>query len=168
MSRSEINHSRQFFFLMIVMIMATAAWAAEQNPSFAPTCVLAQNGKPRLPIVIDSHATPALREAAKTLANYLGRISGATFDLTTADLTADTEGLIVAVASSYPVPAVQSHFRDNSLEASERYLLRTSPRRVLLVGATEMAVRHAVWDFLYRLGHRQFFPGNVWEIIPKI
>ena len=38
---------------------------------------------------------------------------------------------------------------------------------VLVVGATDLAVEHAVWDLLYRLGHRQFFPGATWEVIPK-
>jgi hypothetical protein len=28
-------------------------------------------------------------------------------------------------------------------------------------------VKHAVWDFLYRLGHRQFFPGEKWEVVPQ-
>ena len=28
--------------------------------------------------------------------------------------------------------------------------------------------RHAVWDLLYRLGYRQFFPGETWEVIPNV
>jgi hypothetical protein len=35
------------------------------------------------------------------------------------------------------------------------------------VGATDQAVVHAVWDLLYRLGHRQFFPGAAWEVVPR-
>ena len=35
-----------------------------------------------------------------------------------------------------------------------------------LLGASDLAVTHAVWDLLYRLGYRQFFPGRVWEVIP--
>ena len=35
-----------------------------------------------------------------------------------------------------------------------------------LLGASDLAVQHAVWDLLYRLGHRQFFPGPAWEVIP--
>ena len=26
---------------------------------------------------------------------------------------------------------------------------------------------HAVWDFLHRLGYRQFFPGETWEVVPS-
>jgi len=37
---------------------------------------------------------------------------------------------------------------------------------VCLLGATDTAVDYAVWDFLYRLGYRRYFPGERWEIIP--
>jgi hypothetical protein len=36
-----------------------------------------------------------------------------------------------------------------------------------VIGATELAVEDAVWDLLYRLGYRQFFPGGHWEVIPQ-
>jgi hypothetical protein len=26
---------------------------------------------------------------------------------------------------------------------------------------------HAAWDLLHRLGYRQFFPGETWEVIPE-
>ncbi|MFW6061108.1 MAG: DUF4838 domain-containing protein, partial [Phycisphaeraceae bacterium] len=29
------------------------------------------------------------------------------------------------------------------------------------------ATEHAVWDLLHRLGHRQFFPGRTWEVVPE-
>ena len=38
---------------------------------------------------------------------------------------------------------------------------------LLLVGASDAAVSHAVWDLLYRLGYRQFFPGKNWEVVPQ-
>ena len=46
-------------------------------------------------------------------------------------------------------------------------MLRTHAKGAYLVGATEEGVRNAVWDFLFRLGYRQFFPGKNWEIVPK-
>lgn len=29
-------------------------------------------------------------------------------------------------------------------------------------------MHHAVWDLLCRLGHRQFFPGETWEVVPRL
>src|SRR5262249_31358711 len=36
-----------------------------------------------------------------------------------------------------------------------------------VIGTTDTAVEYAVWDLLYRLGHRQFFPGTAWEVVPR-
>ncbi|MBL8828957.1 MAG: DUF4838 domain-containing protein [Planctomycetaceae bacterium] len=49
----------------------------------------------------------------------------------------------------------------------ENYLLRSHTNGLLLLGSTELAVRHAVWDLLHRIGYRQYFPGKHWEIVPR-
>ena len=49
----------------------------------------------------------------------------------------------------------------------EDYVLKSHSKGVYLVGTTELAVEHATWDFLHRLGYRQFFPGEHWEIVPQ-
>lgn len=49
----------------------------------------------------------------------------------------------------------------------EAYLLRSHAQGVYVIGATELAVQHAVWDLLHRLGYRQFFPGRTWEVVPN-
>ncbi len=38
----------------------------------------------------------------------------------------------------------------------------------VLLGASDLAVSHAIWDLLYRLGYRQYFPGANWEVIPPV
>lgn len=50
----------------------------------------------------------------------------------------------------------------------ERYQIRTDGHSVRMRGATPLALEHAVWDFLHRLGYRQFFPGKTWEVIPTL
>lgn len=50
----------------------------------------------------------------------------------------------------------------------ERYTIRSTSRGIELEGTTELAVRHAVWDLLHRLGYRQFFPGPTWEVVPRL
>ena len=49
----------------------------------------------------------------------------------------------------------------------EAYIFRSHKDGLYVVGATEPAVEHAVWDLLYRLGYRQYFPGRTWEVIPR-
>jgi hypothetical protein len=48
----------------------------------------------------------------------------------------------------------------------ENYLLRSHANGLLLLGSTDLAVRHAVWDTLHRIGYRQYFPGKHWEFVP--
>jgi hypothetical protein len=49
----------------------------------------------------------------------------------------------------------------------EEYILRSRSDALYLIGATDLAVQDAVWDLLYRVGYRQFFPGETWEVIPE-
>jgi hypothetical protein len=41
-------------------------------------------------------------------------------------------------------------------------------RQVWLKGATPLAVRHATFTFLEKLGCRWFFPGKTWEVVSRI
>ena len=47
------------------------------------------------------------------------------------------------------------------------YVLKSHEQGVYVIGTTDLAVEHAVWDLLYRVGYRQYFPGPTWEIVPR-
>ena len=50
----------------------------------------------------------------------------------------------------------------------EHYRLLSSKANGLLIEAeTSLGLQHGVWDVLHRIGYRQFFPGETWEVIPK-
>src|SRR5690606_7739416 len=104
---------------------------------------------------------------AQTLADYLQKISGAAFavDANAKVLSANTGGIAIGTVADFPDLAPQFDVTDPT--KTEDYLLRSHADGVLLVGASDLAVRHAVWDLLYRLGYRQFFPGETWEVIPS-
>lgn len=131
------------------------------TPAFAEaeTARLASSGRALLPIVVAPDAAPRVRRAAGALAEYLQKITGASFDVQAGD---GSRGIVVGTSTQFPVlggPAAQGD--------REAYGIRTRRERVALVGASEDAVEHAVWDFLFRLGYRQFFPGERWEVIPR-
>lgn len=128
----------------------------------AEAVLLAADGQARLPIVIGPQASEPIQAAAATLADYLQRISGAAFTVTRGDGSA---GLVLGVPADFSALPVQPAFPGGAF-GREDYLLRSAADGVWLLGASELGVRHAVWDLLYRLGHRQFFPGTVWEVIP--
>lgn len=150
-------------FAAAVLLLASSLRAAP------PTVTLADGGQARWPVIVAPGASEAVRGAAATLGDYLGRITGARFETQPGD---GTRGIVVGRAAEFPALARQIAdsgvtFAPDDATRREEYLLRTHEQGAWLLGATDLAVRHAVWDCLYRLGHRQYFPGAKWEIVPS-
>ena len=134
-------------------------------PAIGASVELAIAGKPALPVVVSSGASERVRKAAATLADYLGRISGGHFEVTTGE---GKNGIAVGLLSDFPALKISEPWDKNDITRREDYLLRSTSSGLLVIGSTELAVEDATWDLLYRLGYRQFFPGEHWEVIPKI
>jgi len=147
--------------LSLLLLFNSLAPAAESSP----VTRLAADGKALQPIVIAEQATPRVKKAAETLAQYLGQIASAPFEVTTGN---GTIGIAVGQASDFPELKLSNNLNAEGPARLEQYLLRSHERGLYVIGASELAVEHAVWDLLYRLGHRQFFPGEVWEVVPNV
>ncbi len=157
----------------LLFLMATGLCGALTSPvgslcspssSSPPAVLLASNGQSQLPIVVGTNASPRVRAAASTLLQYLSRISNAPFSLQEGS---GPRGILVGQPESFPLLENQPTF-DLSPFNRETYILRSTPEGLLLLGATDLAVEHAVWDLLDRFGYRQFFPGPIWELIPHL
>lgn len=134
--------------LLLLLAASTAAtWAADGDRT-----VLADQGQAKLAIVLPANASERTQATGQTLADYLQRISGAEFTV-----ARDGAGIQLKLAETPPA---------NTYER-EAYRLVSTGSGLILEGASELALEHATWDLLYRLGHRQFFPGATWEVIPK-
>jgi hypothetical protein len=144
--------------LMLSLVGATCQHCAEE-------VVLASDNKAAQRIIVAANASPRVRSAADTLARYLKQISGADFQLGDSD---GAVGIAVGTAADFPKLPFAEQLTVHDIPSRERYVLRTHSQGVYIIGATSLAVEHAVWNFLYRLGYRQFFPGEVWEIVPKL
>lgn len=127
---------------------------------------LSGEGKALLPIRIAANATPRVRTAARTLAAYLKQMSGVEFVVETArSFSVDGQGIMVGLFSEFEtLPGAPQNV---NREYGEEYILRSHAGGVVVAGASELGVENAVWDMLYRLGYRQFFPGDKWEIVPR-
>jgi len=136
----------------------------EAKPSNAPSFVIAQGGEARAAITVSSQADEKTREAATTLAEMLGRISGGEFSVMVGD---GSSGIVVGTVTEFPALAGGVDFAPDDPTRRDEYLMRSQTDSLRLIGATPLAARHAVWDLLYRLGYRQYFPGETWEIIPE-
>lgn len=124
---------------------------------------LSANERAMQAITIAPAASEESKELAKTLAGYLQRITGANFAVKTGD---GQSGIVLGTSQEFPALGLQGEFAPDDLTRREEYLLRSHANGVWLIGATGLAVEHAMWDFLHRLGYRQFFPGAHWEIVP--
>jgi len=144
---------------MIFLVLLSPVYAAKPV-----TITSARGGMALQPVVVSPAASPRVKQAAQSLADYLGKMSGAPFTVIAGDGTA---GLAVGRPEDFPALKLTTLFNPADLNGREDYLLRSHGKGIYLLGATEMAVEYAVWDLLYRLGYRQYFPGPTWEIMPK-
>ena len=151
------------FILRVFVPCLQGFWTASTSWQGAISPGIAADKQACLPIVVGEKATERTKAAAQALADYLGRISGAAFNVTHGDGAA---GLVVGVPGDFTNLPFNASFPDRS-RGREDYLLRSAAGGVWLLGATDLAVQHAVWDLLYRLGYRQFFPGPAGEVSPN-
>src|SRR5262245_33699610 len=76
-----------------------AAFAAEKDRPAPVTAQLARAGRAVVPVVTAPGASQRVRRIAKTLADYLGEISGGTFTIETGDGLA---GIAVGLPEDFP------------------------------------------------------------------
>lgn len=143
--------------LLLLRLSLPAAGAENQRDQ---GLTIARAGQPLISVTTDEQADPAVVESATTLAQMLSRIIGQPVSVGTGASTA-------AAAIHLQISADLSAGAADPRLAADRYRFQTSSHRLLIQGATSAAVRHAVWDVLHRLGHRQYFPHADWEITPR-
>lgn len=147
---------RPFLIAAVAWTLLAPARAAE------PNVALSAGNQPRLAVITGPQASEETRRAAAELTAYLGKLSGAEFKQQTGD---GSQGLVVGRPADFNRLPFELKFAADPFHREE-YVLRSHPQGLYLLGASDLAVSHAVWDLLYRLGYRQFFPGETWEVIP--
>ena len=125
---------------------------------------IASGGRAQFAVVIGEKASASTRATAHELARYLSRIAAAEFPVETGE---GSRGIVVGAASDFSKLPFKTEFGSGPF-AREEYVLRSTSDGLWLVGASDLAASHAAWDLLHRLGYRQFFPGETWEIVPEI
>lgn len=125
--------------------------------------VLAEAGRAALPVVTAEGADPETVAAADALAETLGRMGRAEFERAAG---AELPAIRVGTKDDFAEAPYAERFSDDPF-ASEAYAIHSGKTGLWLIGATPAAVKNAVWDLLFRLGYRQFFPGKTWEVVPE-
>ena len=157
--------NRSFLACLLVLILTViSSVAASIPPATGIPVRLAENTNALLPIVIGDKASERTKKDAVTLADYLQQMSGATFTVKAGDGAA---GIVIGVPADFTKLPLQPGFPGGPF-GREEYLLQSRKGGLWLLGATDLAVDHAIWDLLYHFGYRQFFPGKAWEIVPTL
>lgn len=147
-----------------VLVWLTALFSGSADGR-AAAVQLASDGRAKLVVVVSTNAGDGIRRSAEQLAAQLSRIAGAAFSVTNGD---GATGIAVGRAADFPALELKTDWDPGDITRREDYLLRSHAKGLFVLGATELAVEDAVWDLLHRLGYRQFFPGEHWEIVPGI
>jgi Domain of unknown function (DUF4838) len=130
-------------------------WGASGATASASPTTLPGPGGTALPVVVPEKAGEGQTKTARTLSTTLERIFSIPFP-------------VVEAAEGPSIRLVLEGGSAPSAFTREDYTIRTEPGGVVLTGVTELALRHAAWDLLHRIGYRQYFPGAAWEVVPKL
>ncbi|MGM0487797.1 MAG: DUF4838 domain-containing protein [Planctomycetota bacterium] len=133
------------------------------NPALAET-VLADQGAARMPLVLHREATEKQREIAQSFSEYLQRISGAEFEVITAN---GSQGIVLGTIQQFPQEDWGQALRVQGRDGIEAFRIQTTPNRVLVLGATDLGLDRAVTRMLEELGCRWFFPNEAWHVVPQ-
>jgi len=116
-------------------------------------------------IVIPETPSATIEDAAGDLARCLNSITGANFKILKSSKI--IPGIIIGRPSDFPELGLEKTLVFKKIEDRQHYILRTTKKNILCIGASEWAASHAVYDLLERIGCRWYFPGEKWEIIPE-
>lgn len=129
---------------------------------------IASSGTALKKISVPTTASPAVNAAADELMGYLAQISSGTFQKVTFDPAVGpvTNSIVIGNSADLNLTA---QVPVGLVKQQEHYLLASANNGayIVIAGASDLAVTDAVYDFLYSLGCRWYFPGSKWEIIPS-
>ena len=146
-----------------IVSLAFFCIAASTSLGASTPTTLSRGGTPAVAIMHASGADEAVVETATEMGSILNRMSGGTFEVLAGG---EPRGIILGTVAEFPNAPGADRLDTTDLLRQEEYIIRSDGERIWIVGASAAGACHAAWDFLHRLGFRQYFPGQDWEIIP--
>jgi len=152
-------------FLVITIAFASIAcgWfiaAADAADRTGGGAEIARNGKPSVPIVAGS-----VEEPVDELRSYLGRIVGEEFPL--AEGRQKDGGIYVGLFDDFPWMSAYAANTERVGKEGFWLIADEDENEVYVLAGQPLGVQHGVASLLHELGCRWFFPGEVWEVVPR-
>ncbi|MFQ5810647.1 MAG: DUF4838 domain-containing protein, partial [Armatimonadota bacterium] len=146
-------------------LLSAVALIAISHPTFPDVALLADAGQARMPIVLSEQATDRQKELAAELADYLKRISGAEFEVTTG---AGKTGIVLGTIDQFRMPRWRKALAVRGHDGLEAYGIRSGSKRLLILGSTDLGLDRGITRLLETLGCRWFFPSAAWHVVPRL
>ena len=141
--------------------IAVLALLAVSPPAHALT--LAEGGKAKVSIVLPANPAVVEKLVAEDLVLHLDKITGARFAIVAE--AAARKGPAIWVGMTRPGKALRAQFSERPLQT---LLIRCDEEGLVLSGTDAAGTRHAVYEWLYRLGCRWYTPYDWGAVMPKI
>jgi hypothetical protein len=111
------------------------------------------------PIVIyaATESSDSIKQVVSMLQTELQKAKGMTVSLQPARAFSGTGILLQTGAVTVP-----------NKRSKEAYRIEGNSKRMLLTGASALALQHAAFHYLHLLGYRYYFPNSVWHIVPQL
>lgn len=156
-----------FFILFYLLSSVVFIFSNEEErihvcePSY--NILLANKGKALLSVTTSPKADIRVKSSAVVLSDILSKIANTSFVVKTDN---GKKGIAVGVINDFPNIPFKPSFNLANPAHKQGYEIKSHKNGIYIIGATPLAVEYAVYDFLQRLGYRQYFPMKKWEIIP--
>jgi len=151
---------------ILIFLGGMAGTAAPLYPAMRPPfTAIAEDGTARCSIVLPADPSEAEQGSADELREYLGRITGAAFPVTTEEKP--VSGFTIAVGGTKM--AEQSGILKAAAKLKPGgFILRTLGDTLVLAGRDDLGTQYAVYTLLEKyLGVRWLVPTEIGEVAPK-
>lgn len=115
-------------------------------------------------IIADKTDNADLKLSITDLKNYLEKITGKIFSVKEAEAVSSS-----AIYLKLITPGILSNSQYNQLlkGSIEDFVIKTADSKLFIVANNPVGLCHGIYTYLDILGVRWYFPGSLWEYIPK-
>ena len=158
--------------IAVLMVLLYLAGCGEGAADAAGPLVLVKDGQARAVVVVPQNADEREQTAAKELAAYIKKISGADLPIVTQgeELGRGVRILLGGVAKGIITAGELRQAlgsRDDDLNCRDGFVIKTGPNVLAISGIRSTGTLFGAYAVLERLGCRWFWPGELGEVVPK-
>jgi len=152
----KLNMKNKLVVGMLIVVCAVSGFGAGLK--------LVKDGKAVGKIILQPKASPSEQLAAKELTDYIEKISGAKLSTQT-NITPNS--IVLGTLTNLKDLPARVKQRLTACKSDECFYIKTSGKKVYIVGKKPIGALYGAYTLLERLGVRWLYPGPQGEVFPK-